>query len=57
VSSALVRAVDPIALQALKNSMADDQRLYLEAKDGSRVLRRPNNHGAALWSFSARLSR
>jgi putative ABC transport system permease protein len=32
LSSALVRAVDPIALQALKNSMADDQRLYLEAK-------------------------
>ena len=32
MSSALVRAVDPIALQALKNSMADDQRLYLEAK-------------------------
>ena len=32
LSSALVRAVDPITLQALKNSMADDQRLYLEAK-------------------------
>ena len=32
MSSALVRAVDPISLQALKNSMADDQRLYLEAK-------------------------
>ena len=32
LSSALVRAVDPISLQALKNSMADDQRLYLEAK-------------------------
>jgi putative ABC transport system permease protein len=32
MSSALVRAIDPIALQALKTSMADDQRLYLEAK-------------------------
>ena len=32
MSSALVRAVDPISLQALKTSMADDQRLYLEAK-------------------------
>lgn len=32
MSSALVRAVDPIALQALKTSMADDQRLYLEGK-------------------------
>jgi putative ABC transport system permease protein len=32
LSSALVRATDPIALQALKNSMADDQRLYLEGK-------------------------
>jgi putative ABC transport system permease protein len=32
MSSALVRAVDPISLEALKNSMADDQRLYLEAK-------------------------
>src|SRR5215510_5558800 len=32
LSSALVRATDPITLQALKNSMADDQRLYLEAK-------------------------
>ncbi|MCI0622561.1 MAG: ABC transporter permease [Acidobacteria bacterium] len=32
LSSALVRASDPITLQALKNSMADDQRLYLEAK-------------------------
>ena len=35
LSSALVRAVDPITLQALKNSMADDQRLYLEAKTES----------------------
>ena len=32
LSSALVRAADPITLQALKNSMADDQRLYLDAK-------------------------
>lgn len=32
MSSALVRAIDPIALQALKTSMAEDQRLYLEAK-------------------------
>jgi putative ABC transport system permease protein len=32
LSSALVRATDPIALQALKNNMADDQRLYLEGK-------------------------
>jgi len=32
LSSALVRATDPIALQALKNAMADDQRLYLEGK-------------------------
>jgi ABC-type lipoprotein release transport system permease subunit len=32
LSSALVRATDPISLQALKNAMADDQRLYLEGK-------------------------
>jgi putative ABC transport system permease protein len=32
LSSALVRAIDPIALEALKKSMADDQRLYLEGK-------------------------
>ncbi|PYV43873.1 MAG: ABC transporter permease [Acidobacteria bacterium] len=32
LSSVLVRATDPIALEALKNSMADDQRLYLDAK-------------------------
>ena len=32
LSSALVRAIDPIALQALSNSMSDDQRLYLEGK-------------------------
>ncbi len=32
LSSVLVRAADPIALEALKNSMADDQRLYLEGK-------------------------
>src|SRR5262245_22772348 len=35
LSSALVRAVDPVTLQALKNSMSDDQRLYLEAKTES----------------------
>jgi hypothetical protein len=39
MSSALVRAVDPISLEALKNSMADDQRLYLK-QDRDRVLRR-----------------
>jgi len=32
LSSALVRATDRISLEALKQSMADDQRLYLEAK-------------------------
>jgi putative ABC transport system permease protein len=32
LSSALVRAVDPVALEALKNSLSDDQRLYLEGK-------------------------
>jgi putative ABC transport system permease protein len=32
LSSVLVRATDPIALDALKKSMADDQRLYLDAK-------------------------
>jgi ABC-type antimicrobial peptide transport system permease subunit len=32
LSSALVRATDPTALQALANSMSDDQRLYLEGK-------------------------
>ena len=32
LSSVLVRATDPIALESLKNSMADDQRLYLDAK-------------------------
>ncbi len=32
LSSALVRATDPAALRALKNSMSDDQRLYLEGK-------------------------
>jgi putative ABC transport system permease protein len=32
LSSALVRAADPIALQALTNSVSDDQRLYLEGK-------------------------
>jgi putative ABC transport system permease protein len=35
LSSALVRATDRITLEALKNSMADDQRLYLEAKTES----------------------
>ncbi len=32
LSAALVRASDPIAMQALKNAMAGDQRLYLEGK-------------------------
>ncbi|MEW5976756.1 MAG: ABC transporter permease [Acidobacteriota bacterium] len=32
LSSALVRAVDPIAVEALKNSLSDDQRLYLEGR-------------------------
>jgi putative ABC transport system permease protein len=32
LSSALVRAVDPISLEALKVSMSEDQRLYLEGK-------------------------
>lgn len=32
LSSVLVRATDPVALKALVNSMADDQRLSLEAK-------------------------
>jgi ABC-type lipoprotein release transport system permease subunit len=32
LSSALVRALDPIALEALKRSMEDDQRLYLEGR-------------------------
>jgi ABC-type antimicrobial peptide transport system permease subunit len=32
LSAALVRATDPIALQALKYAMAHDQRLYLEGK-------------------------
>jgi ABC-type antimicrobial peptide transport system permease subunit len=31
----LIRATDQITLEALKNSMADDQRLYLEAKTES----------------------
>jgi putative ABC transport system permease protein len=35
LSSALIRATDRITLEALKNSMADDQRLYLEAKTES----------------------
>ena len=32
LSSVLVRASDPVTLQALQNAMADDQRLYLEGK-------------------------
>ncbi|MBI1748493.1 MAG: ABC transporter permease [Acidobacteria bacterium] len=32
LSSVLLRATDLMALQALKNSMADDQRLFLEGK-------------------------
>jgi putative ABC transport system permease protein len=32
LSSALVRAIDPIALDGLKRSMSDDQRLYLEGR-------------------------
>ncbi len=32
MSTALVRATDPVALQALKNSMSDDQRLYLDGR-------------------------
>ncbi len=32
LSSALVRATDPIALAALMNSLSEDQRLYLEGR-------------------------
>ena len=32
LSSVLVRAADPVSLQALQNALADDQRLYLEGK-------------------------
>ncbi len=32
LSSVLVRASDPVSLQALQNAVADDQRLYLEGK-------------------------
>ena len=45
LSSALVRAIDPAALQALTNSMSDDQRLYLEGKTESDYYAQQTNSG------------